>query len=206
LTVLTEAKLADWRLGPEWQGPEYVNFDSKGFFYTHPESACFNLEFPPNLDGIPCFVRTIATIGHEAQELQGAKISFTQWGIWNYEATGYRIIERMNAGAGQPASFEEAPGHQFRADELTEALGTLLQPIIFGWDAFYVPSWWDNDDYFLHVSHDGYVVAVTRAKQSYDKALKYLEECKIEPKLASRIDVARFCRVASPVTSSPPVQ
>jgi|SRR5580658_7697618 hypothetical protein len=94
MTVIPEAKVADWY--PE-KGPEHVNFDGKGFFYTHPEAACFNLEYPPNLDGIPCFVHAIATIGHEAQEFQGALILFTQWGIWNFEAMGYRIIERMNA-------------------------------------------------------------------------------------------------------------
>src|ERR1700679_4381211 len=105
MTVLTEAKVAEWCRGPGWEGPEHVSFDGRGFFYTHPEAACLELKYPANLDGIPHFVRTIGAIGHEAQEFQGALILFTEWGIWNFEATGYRIIERMNAGAGQPASF-----------------------------------------------------------------------------------------------------
>lgn len=204
MTVLTEAKVAEWCRGPGWEGPERVSFDGKGFFFTHPEAACLEVKYPANLDGIPHFVRAIAAIGHEAQEFQGALILFTEWGIWNFEATGYRIIERMNAGAGQPASFEEAPGHHFRADEFTEALGTLLQPIIFGWDAFYVPSWWDDDDYFLQVSHNGYIIVVTRTKQSYERVLKGLEECKLETKPVDPSNATRFCRKLQPLTSSQP--
>jgi len=40
----------------------------------------------------------------------------------------------MNRSGGQPTSFEAAPGHLFRADELTDAIAMLLQPMIFGWD------------------------------------------------------------------------
>jgi hypothetical protein len=58
-----------------------------------------------------------------------------------YVHIGYRIVESMNAGAGQPRAFEVAAGHRFRADELSDAIGMLMQPMIFAWDSFYLPSW-----------------------------------------------------------------
>jgi hypothetical protein len=104
----------------------------------------------------------------------------------------HRAHERR---AGQPASFEAAPGFHFRADELDDAIGTLLQPVIFGWDAFYVPQWWSGDDYFLHVSHDGFIVVVTRTKEIYESALKGLEECKLEAcPVGDRWPTKHFCR------------
>jgi hypothetical protein len=195
MTVITEDKVADWFQGPTWQGPEHVNFDGKKLLFTHSEAACIELKYPARLDGIPFFARAIATLGHKAEEFEGARILFTQWGLWNFEATGYRIIERMNAGAGQPASFEAVPGFHFRADELDDAIGTLLQPVIFGWDAFYVPSWWSGDDYFLHVSHDGFIVVVTRTKEFHELALKSLEECKLEASpVGDKWPTKHFCR------------
>ena len=61
MTVLTEAKLAEWCQGPFWQGPDHVNFDGKEFFFSHPEAACIYLKPPGALDGLPCFIRAIAT-------------------------------------------------------------------------------------------------------------------------------------------------
>ena len=85
----------------------------------------------------------------------------TQWGIWNYEVDGLSYHRTDERGRRSARGIRSSAGHHFRADELTDAVGTLLQPIIFGWDAYYVPSW-TSEDFFLHVSHDGYVVVVTR--------------------------------------------
>ena len=61
--------------------------------------------------------------------------------MWNLtdEAIGYRIVESMHRAAGQTQSFEAGPGHQYRADELSDSVGMLMQPMIFGWDGYYMP-------------------------------------------------------------------
>jgi hypothetical protein len=98
---------------------------------------------------------------------------FTEWGVWNSsdEGVGYKIIEGMNRASGQPKCFEVAPGHFFRADELPDATGMLMQPMISGWDAYYYPQWsYGTGDVFLHVSHDSFVTVATRTKDFYDKS------------------------------------
>jgi hypothetical protein len=119
------------------------------------------------------------------------------WGVWNLfnEGIGYRIVERMNAGAGQPKSFEVFPGHRFRADELSDAIGMLLQPMIFAWDSYYLPIWSYGgcSEFFLHVSHDSTVSIVTRTKAFHDRVFQQLEELHINPKSAIEERVKRFC-------------
>ena len=89
----------------------------------------------------------------------------------------------MHTAAGQPKSFEAGPGHHFRGDELNEAIGLLLQPMVFGWDANYVPRWsYGPDQFFLHVSHDSFVTVVTRTNEFYDKTFDILMGDQVEPR------------------------
>jgi hypothetical protein len=166
-------------------------------FYTHPEAACIDLEYPPKLEQLTFFARYLSTIGYEDHDFQGALIWFTHWGVWNLadEGVGYRVVERMHGAAGQPMSFEVGRGHRFRADELTDAVGLLIQPMIIGWDAFYLPDWsYGTGEFFLHVSHDSFVSVVTKTKVFYDDVFEKLEKLKLNPKPAPESRVQRFCR------------
>ena len=79
-----------------------------------------------------------------------------------------------------------APGHLFRANELQDAIGMLLQPMVFGWDAMFAPRWsYGLDEFFLHVSHDSFVSVVTRTKEFHTKAFGLLEELDFNPKLSA---------------------
>ena len=75
---------------------------------------------------------------------------------------------------------------------MNEAVGMLLLPMIFGWDAVYVPSWsYGTDQFFLHVSHDSYVTIVTRTKDFYDKVFGLLEELDLRPTRGHELQVQR---------------
>jgi hypothetical protein len=101
----------------------------------------------------------------------------------------------MNIAAGQPKAFEATPGHSFRADELPNAIGMLLQPMIFGWDATYLPRWsYGPDEFFLHVSHDSFLSIVTRTRVFYDKVFGLLESVDLQPKAGHESRTRRFCR------------
>ena len=199
--VLSADEVADWFQRFENLGvaSDHARADQRGLFFTHPEAACIDLEYPPKLERLPFFARFIATIGYEPQHFDGALIWFTEWGVWGSddERIGYRIVEHMNAGAGQPRSFEVAPGHQFRADELPDAIGMLLQPMVFRWDCFYLPSWsyGGTSPFFLHVSHDSFVSVVTRTREFYDRAFGLLKDLDLNPKPGHELQVRRFCRV-----------
>jgi len=199
MNVLTAEEVTEWLAGFENLGVEsdYAHADKDEPFYTHPEAACIDLEYPPKLERLPFFARYLATIGYEEQHFDGALIWLTNWGIWNLrdEGIGYRIVEKINAGAGHPKSFEAAPGHRFRADELTDAIGMLLQPMIFAWDCYYLPTWsYGTGEFFLHVSHDSFVTVVTRTKTFYDRIFQQMEELKLNPKPGNGTRTSRFCR------------
>lgn len=181
-------------------GHERVQFDGQGLFYTHAEANCLDLEYPPKLERLPFFARFLATLGYDPNDFEGASLWFTTWGVWNSkdEAVGYQIVEAMNRAAGQPQSFEVAPGHVFRADELDDAVGMLIQPMVFGWDAYYLPQWsFGFEEFFLHVSHDSFVTVVTRTTAFYEKAFRILEELQLKPQGGHEQQRKCFCRAES---------
>jgi hypothetical protein len=197
--VLSAGEVVEWFQRFENLGDksDHVHADKDELFFTHPEAACIDLEYPPKLEQLPFFAHLVATIGYEDQYFDGALIWFTEWGVWNLfnEGIGYRIVERMNAGAGQPKSFEVGPGHRFRADELPDAIGTLLQPMIFAWDCFYLPSWsYGTGEFFLYISHDSFVSVVTKTKLFYEMVFQQLEKLDLNPKPGHEMRTHRFCR------------
>jgi len=73
----------------------------------------------------------------------------------------------------------------------------LLQPMIFGWDAHYYPSWsYGQDQFFLHVSHDSFVSVATRTKEFYDRVLALLQKLELDAKPGHELQVKRFCRLS----------
>ncbi|HLZ12853.1 MAG TPA: hypothetical protein VKP58_09715 [Candidatus Acidoferrum sp.] len=198
MRVLGAEEVTEWFKGFENLGVEsdYVHADEDGLFFTHPEAACIDLEYPPKLEQLPFFAHCVATIGYQDQHFDGAFIWFDNWGVWNLfnEGIGYRIVEKLNIGAGQPRSFEASPGHQFRADELPDAIGMLLQPMIFAWDSYYLPIWsHGTGDFFLHISHDSIVNVITRTKAFHDRVFQQLEKLHLNPKSADDKRRSRFC-------------
>jgi hypothetical protein len=197
LKVLTKAEVKQWFAAFPCGG-EFARYDGSELFFAHPEANCIDVEYPPKVEQVPFLARYLATIGYEPVDFRGAAIWVTGWGVWNPldESPGYRIVEAMCSAAGQPMSFEAGAGYQFRADELEQAIGLLLQPMIFGWDANYYPSWsYGQDQFFLHVSHDSFVTVVTRTKEFYDRVLAHLRELDLDAKPGHELRVRRFCRV-----------
>jgi hypothetical protein len=198
--VLSAEEVAEWLKWFEKPGigSDYPHADKDGIFLTHPEASCIELEYPQKLEQLPFFARRVATIGYEEQHFDGALIWFTEWGVWNSreESIGYRIIEKINTGAGQPKSFEVASGHQFRADELLDAVGMLVQPMVFAWDCFCLPTWsYGTGEFFLFISHDSFVTVVTRTKEIYDRVFALLKDLNLNPKPGAEHHVRRFCKV-----------
>jgi hypothetical protein len=194
LTASEVTKSFDWYKDYD---DEYVHFDDDGPFFAHPEAQCINLEYPKKFERLPFFARYLAAIGYQDWDFRGALIWFHNWSVGNQqdEGIGYRIIDRINIAAGQPMSFEVAPGHQFRADELTDVVGTLMQPMIFGWDSFYLPQWsHGTGEFFLFISHDSFVCLVTRTKAFHDRVFEQLHKLEFNPTPGDDLRVQRFCR------------
>jgi len=98
-------------------------------------------------------------------------------GVWNTqeEAVAFKTMEQFRRSYGENRSLEAAPGTYFRDDEFVESICCLLQPMMVGWDAYYVPRWMSgNLDYFVSVSHDGFIDIEARTQEMRDKALEIL--------------------------------
>ncbi len=199
MRVLSAEEVTAWfKCFENLENPDdYVHADEDGLYFTHPEASCIDLEYPAKLERLPFFSRCVATIGYEDKHFNGALIWIQGWGVWNSfdEGIGYRIVENMNSGAGQPKSFEMSPGHRFRADELPDAIGMLLQPMIFAWDSYYLPIWaYGTGQFFLQISHDSHVTIVTRTEDFHRRIFQELQELKLNPIAANESRASRFCR------------
>ena len=162
--------------------PDRLQCDDRKFFFTYPEASSIALQYPKKLERLPYFARFLATIGYEEQDFDGALLCITQWDIWQRreEAIGYRLIESFSRAAGQSSSFEAAAAYSFRSDELVEAIGMMMQPMIFGWDAYFVPQYsYGVEECFLKISHDSYVRVETRTREFHDRVLKDLQEAEL---------------------------
>lgn len=156
--------------------------NERGFFFSYPEASFITLHYPPKLERLPWFARFVATLGYDEVDFQGALLWITAYGVWNEreEGIGYRVMENLSRAAGQATSFEAAPAYQFRADELVEAIGMMMQPMIFGWDAYFVPQYsYGVEECFLKISHDSYVRVETRTRAFHDRVLKDLHEAEL---------------------------
>jgi hypothetical protein len=196
--VLTQVEVEKWSSSFP-KSEDSVHYEDSELFYTHPEANCIDVEYPAKLERLPFFARCLATLSYQYVDFRGAMLWFSNWGVWNPldEAPGYRIVEAIRIASGQPKSFEAAAGHNFRADELDQAIGSLLQPIVFGWDANYYPLWsyGGHTEFFIHVSHDSYLTVVTRTKEFHDRVFAQLQELKLSPKPSPETRRSRYCRV-----------
>jgi hypothetical protein len=122
--------------------------------------------------------RLVAHLSYEEIHLGHAELWVTTWGVWNpeVEAIGFKTLEQFRRSYGENRSLEAAPGHHFRHNEFEESVCCLLQPMIVGWDAYYVPHWrYGNLDYFVAVSHDSLVDIEVRTQDMWGKAVEILQ-------------------------------
>ena len=121
--------------------------------------------------------RLLAHLSYDEGHFAGAAFWITQTGVWNSqeEVVALKITERMRQGYGENRALDVSPAHLFRSDEFVECVSFLLQPMLVGWDAYYVPRWSCGSlDYFLFVSHDSFVRIETRTKDVKEKVNQVL--------------------------------
>ncbi len=121
--------------------------------------------------------RLVAHLGYEEHDFSHGYLWLTTWGVWGTleEAIGFKILEQFRRSYGENRSLEAAPGLYFRHDEFTESVCCLLQPMLVGWDAYYVPTWFSGGlDYFVAVSHDLFVDINFRTREMHERSVEIL--------------------------------
>jgi hypothetical protein len=96
MQVLSAKEVAEWFQGFENLEVEsdYVHADKDGLFFTHPEAACIDLEYPSKLEQLPFFARFVATIGYEEQLLRWSYDLGSQLGRLELIQRRYRLSYR----------------------------------------------------------------------------------------------------------------
>src|SRR5258705_9174419 len=117
--------------------------DEHRLCFDHPEANSIRVDLrvaePHQLVHL---ARLAAHLSYEETHFRSASLWITEWGIWNdqEEAVALKTLERFRQGYGENRSLDTAPGHFFRHDEFVESVSCLLQPMLVGWDAYYVPQ------------------------------------------------------------------
>ncbi len=71
----------------------------------------------------------------------------------------------------------------------------LMQPMVFGFDAYYLPEWsFGTGQFFLYVSHDSFVSVVTRTREFHERVFAMLNELDLNPKPGNELRLRRFCK------------
>jgi hypothetical protein len=150
----------------------------RNLHFDGPEAKSTNLSlkvFEPHQ--LVHLARLLAHLNYDEGHFAGAEFWITQSAVWNQqeEAVALKTLERMRQGYGENRALESAPAHLFRSDEFVESVSFLLQPMLIGWDAYYIPHWsWGSLDFFLFVSHDAFVRIETRTTQMKEKVTQKL--------------------------------
>lgn len=122
--------------------------------------------------------RLAASLTEAERDFRGAYLWITRWGVWdpNVEAVGFNTLERYRQGFGENRSLTTAPAHLFRHDELLSSVSCLVQPMLVGCDAYYIPQTASGDfEHFLFVSHDSFLEIHTRTDKAHHDASQRLE-------------------------------
>ena len=119
-----------------------IHCEDKNVRFVHPEASriVVDLRFPEPHQ-VLFLARLVTSLLFEERHFKGAYLWITQWGVWdpNVEAVAFNTLERYRQGFGENRPVASAPGHVFRADEFLSSVACLVQPMLAGWDAFFIP-------------------------------------------------------------------
>ncbi|HMK21625.1 MAG TPA: hypothetical protein VK466_04785 [Terriglobales bacterium] len=123
--------------------------------------------------------RLVAALIFEEKHFRSAYLWITLWGVWNpnVEAIAFNTLERHRQGFGENRSLTTAPGHLFRQDEFVSSVACLIQPMLVGWDTYYIPQAdYGHLEHFVFVSHDSFIDIQTRTIAAHEKAMNILQQ------------------------------
>lgn len=167
-----------------------IKLDGTRLYYPNAEAKCIELKFPdwPGRAGyFSSRASRLGLLGDEGQ-FQGALLWITFSELGSLAPIGWKLIEKMRQGFGENRPLQTARAHFFRRDELLDLQAFLLPLFVFGWDAYLVP--FASNDFFVHISHDEWWVAVSRTQKAYDMLLAELKD--LNPKESPAVR-GRFC-------------
>src|SRR5665213_1936450 len=146
------------RYGHEWFTP----------YYDHPQAKCTGFEIPSFPTGFAYLAGNLPSFltGFERAYWKGGAVWYQDYDVWDHQnnVEGWTMIERIRAGYGEIRPFRMATVNIFRDNDLSILPAFLLAPLIYGWNAYYIPQ---DRGSFGFVSHDGYWAVSTETDADY---------------------------------------
>jgi len=148
-----------------WCEANGLGFSSRG--YLHYDSValhCFSVSIKLASSRVIALADHLVPTWNDVPG-RGALFWIRERGVWGEfsEKLGATIIDQLRLANGMTESLEKRPGHLFEPEELFAIHSYFVLSLLFGWDAFLVPT---EGDRFFFVSHDGLLVAVFRSEES----------------------------------------
>lgn len=134
----------------------------------------FGMSIKIPLEAGPAVALSSSILAFEANaDFYGGLLWVVNWDIGTpqIERCGLKIIEQMRCGYGACSSIENAPGNLFRTDEVGDLHAFLCLPMLFGWDAYFIPR---GTRYFAYVRSNGFLYLVTDEEETYSRLMSHL--------------------------------
>jgi hypothetical protein len=157
---------------------------------SYESPTVFGMSIKMPLESGPVMALGSGLLAFEANvEFYGGLLWLANWDIGTplVERAGLKIIEQMRRGYGNCSSIENAPGNLFRTDEIADLHAFLCLPMLFGWDAYFVPR---GTRYFAYVRSNGFLYLVTDEEETYTRLLSHLAYWKPSPEVPSYVTSA----------------
>lgn len=181
MTAETEAELAAWYMNNiAYFG---LSFEPSSRFtrevftprFLHSESKCLRFEMPDSPSGFAYLASILPSLlsGFDRDHWRGGAVVYQDFDVWDHRnnVEGWTMIERIRAGYGELRPFTEATANVFRDNDLSILPAFLLAPLIWGWDAFYLPL---DRGSFASISHDGIWFIDTETESDHMQLLEKL--------------------------------
>mgnify|MGYP001311035624 CR=1 FL=1 len=103
----------------------------------------------------------------DERRFPGGMLWLQEWDIWSEttERVGHLIARSLRGEEGSIESLQDRPAQLFGVSQITEAHAAFAIPLLFQWDAHFVPT---TGTYCCFTSHDGHLDVYARDAEMLD--------------------------------------
>lgn len=133
----------------------------------------FRLKLPT--DGLQLIRLTNVLSAHIEGDAHPQTLSWIEeWNMWgaDIEEMGRLYVEKLSVGFGVLFNIDQKTALLFTEAELLWQRAFIFLPMLFQWDAYFVP---DHGNYVLFVSHDAFVEFSSRNADTAEKLKNLLQ-------------------------------
>ncbi len=138
------------------------------------KSRRVSVDAPPAVARSAALLRALMLVGADNDvetSFEGGLLWFREWTIWSpaLDRLGMYIVDALRGNRGQLDAY---PAQEFGAGELLQAHAAVLQPVLFQWDAYFVPS---SAAYVIFISHESAIEVDASDEDTVDDVLVRLK-------------------------------